>query len=148
MSPRFADLAHLFGKAHGVNFNIVMAKGGKGVMNGLNAGDLAAGWGAGIQSGLSTKLTVSPEAPTMAELGGDFNADGYFMFVASAGLPAEARNALSSAIAAVVKDKSTKAGRFIKRAFGGAVVIQGKKLDALLAAEEAAASALMQAASR
>ena len=59
-----------------------MVRGGKGVMNGLDAGDLDAGSGAGIQnkavlagdmvnlvSGLSIRLTVSPDAPTMAELG-------------------------------------------------------------------------------
>ena len=161
MSPRLADLAYLLGKAHGVDFNIVMVRGGKGVMNGLNAGDLDAGWGAGIQakavmagdmvnlaSGLSTRLAVSPEAPTMAELGVDFNADGYFMFVAPAGIPAEARAALSSAIAAVVTDEGTKAGGFIRKAFGGAVVIQGEELDALLAADEAASAALMQAVSQ
>ena len=161
MSPKLADLAYLLGRTHGVDFNIVMVKGGKGVMNGLNAGDLDAGWGAGIQnkavlagdmvnlvSGLSTKLSASPDAPTMAELGVDFNADGYFMFVAPAGLPAEARETLSSAIAAVVTDESTQASGFIGKAFGGAVVIQGAELDALLAADEAAASALMQAASQ
>ena len=120
MSPRLADLAYLLGKAHGVSFNIVMVRGGKGVMNGLNAGDLDAGWGAGIQtkavlagdmvnlaSGLSTKLDVTPAAPTMAELGVDFNADGYFMFTAPDGIPEATRETLSSAIAAVVMDEST-----------------------------------------
>ena len=160
MSPRLADLAYLLGKAHGVGFNIVMVKGGKGVMNGLNAGDLDAGWGAGIQaravlagdmvnlaSGLSSKLVVSPDAPTMAELGVDFNADGYFMFAAPDGIPDAAREALSSAIAAVVMDEGTKAGGFIRKAFGGPVTIQGAELTALLAADEAASAALMQAAS-
>ena len=160
MSPRLADLAHLLGKAHEVSFNIVMVKGGKGVMNGLNAGDLDAGWGAGIQtravlagdmvnlaSGLSTRLEASPDAPTMAELGVDFNADGYFMFAAPAGLPEEAREALSSAIAAVVMDEGTKAGGFIRKAFGGPVVIRGKDLEARLAADEAASAELMKAAS-
>ena len=160
MTPRLADLAYLLGKAHGAGFNIVMVKGGKGVMNGLNAGDLDAGWGAGIQSkavlagdmvnlasGLSSKLVVSPDAPTMAELGVDFNADGYFMFAAPDGIPDAARKALSSAIAAVVMDENTKAGGFIRKAFGGPVVIQGTDLTALLAADEAASAALMQAAS-
>ena len=160
MSPRLADLAYLLGKTHDVSFNIVMVKGGKGVMNGLAAGDLDAGWGAGIQtravlagdmvnlaSGLSTRLVASPDAPTMAELGVDFNADGYFMFAAPAGLPDAAREALSSAIAAVVEDESTKAGGFIRKAFGGPVVIQGEALDALLAADEAASVRLLEAAS-
>ena len=159
MSPRLADLAYLLGKAHGVDFNIVMVRGGKGVMNGLNAEDLDVGWGAGIQaravkagdmvnlaSGLSTRLAVSPDAPTMAELGVDFNSDGYFLFVAPDGIPDEAREALSSAIAAVVTDEGTDAGGFIGKAFGGPVVIQGAELEALLAADEAASAAMMKAA--
>ena len=158
-SPKLAALAYLLGKEHGVDFNVVMFRDDKGVMNRLNAGDLDAGWGAGIQnkavlagdmvhlvSGLSTRLTVSPEAPTMEELGVDFNADEYFMFAAPAGLPDEAREALSSAIAAVVTDGGTKASGFIEKAFGCAVVIQGAELDALLAVNEAAAAALMQTA--
>lgn len=49
MSPKLADLAYLLGKAQGVEFNIVNVKGGKGVMNGVNAGDLDLGFMAGIQ---------------------------------------------------------------------------------------------------
>lgn len=158
MSPKLADLAYLLGQAHGVEFNTVMVRGGKGVMNGLNAGDLDIGWGAGIQakavkagdmvnlaSGLSTKLAVSPDAPTMAELGVDYNADGYFMFTAPAGLPDDARAALSSAIAGIVNDESTKAGGFIRKAFGGPITISGAELDAIMAADVKAASALMAA---
>ena len=163
MSPRLADLAYLLGKAHGVTFNIVMVKGGKGgkgVMNGLDADDLDVGWGAGIQtkavkagdmvnlvSGLSTRLEISPDAPTMADLGVDFHADGYFLFVAPAGLPPEAREALTSAIVAVVTDPGTKAADFIDKGFGGVKVIQGEALEALLAADAASANGLMQAAS-
>ena len=54
-----------------------------------------------LASGPSSKLVVSPDAPTMAELGVDFNADGYFMFAAPDGIPDAAREALSSAIAAL-----------------------------------------------
>ena len=82
MSPRLADLAYLLGKAKGIEFNTVMVRGGKGVMNGLNAGDIDIGFGAGIQnkavaagdminlaSGMSTRLKISPDAPTLKELG-------------------------------------------------------------------------------
>ncbi|MGI9355874.1 MAG: Bug family tripartite tricarboxylate transporter substrate binding protein, partial [Rhizobiaceae bacterium] len=48
MSPKLADLAYLLGKAQGVEFNTVMLKGGKGVMNAVNAGDVDMGWMAGI----------------------------------------------------------------------------------------------------
>ena len=69
------------------------------------------------------------------------------MFAAPDGIPDAAREALSSAIAAVVMDEGTKAGGFIRKAFGGPVTIQGAELTALLAADEAASAALMQAAS-
>ncbi len=158
MSPKLADLAYLLGKANDVEFNTVMLKGGKGVMNGLNAGDIDIGWGAGIQtkavmagemvnlaSGLKTKLKISPDAPTMKELGVDYTADGYFLFAAPAGLPDEARIALADAIAAVAADGSTKAGGIINKAFGGPTIIKGKELDDLVNNDFSAAGALMKA---
>lgn len=160
MSPRLADLAYLMGKSQGVDFNIIMAQGGKGVMNGLNAGDMDIGWGAGIQtkavlagdminlaSGLSTKLKISPEAPTMGDLGVNYNADGYFMFAAPAGIPADARDALTSAIVEIVMDSNSKAGQFITKAFGGAVAISGNDLTRFLKEDVAAAEALLKAVS-
>ena len=76
MSPKLADLAYLLGKANGIEFNTVMLRGGKGVMNGLNAGDVDICWLAGIQrkaiaagdmvnlaSDLSTQLVQTPDAP-------------------------------------------------------------------------------------
>ncbi|MFT5112654.1 MAG: tripartite-type tricarboxylate transporter receptor subunit TctC [Parasphingorhabdus sp.] len=156
MSPKLADLAYLLGKQHGVEFNTVMVKGGKGVMNGLNAGDLDVGWGAGIQgkavkagdmvnlaSGLSTKLKLSPDAPTLAELGVDFNADGYFVFAAPAGLSDEARSALSSAIVDAISDSSSKANGFINKAFGGVVAIQGEELTNIIMQDGKNAEALL-----
>ena len=160
MSPKLADLAYMLGKTHGVDFNIVMVQGGKAVMDGLNAGDLDIGWGAGIQtpavqagdmvnlvSGLSARLEISPDAPTYAELGVPYNADGYFMFTAPAGLSDEARDALASAISEIVLDSSTKANDFINKGFGGPVVIMGDELAALLAADEASSADLLAAAS-
>jgi len=49
MSPRLSDLAFLLGEAQGVEFNIVQVKGGKAVLNGVNAGDMDMGFMAGIQ---------------------------------------------------------------------------------------------------
>ena len=158
MSPKLADLAYLLGKSKRIEFNTVMLRGGKGVMNALNAGDVDVGWLAGIQrkavaagdmvnlvSGLSTPLVQTPEAPTMKDLGVDYNADGYFVFVAPAGLDPDARKGLTDAIAAVVSDESTKAGGLIKKAFGGAAVITGADLDAEIANQYESAGALMKA---
>ncbi|MEM7270472.1 MAG: tripartite tricarboxylate transporter substrate-binding protein [Pseudomonadota bacterium] len=145
MSPRLADLAYLIGKENGVDFNIVMAKGGKGVMNGLNAGDMDVGWGAGIQtkavkagdmvnlmSGLSEPLAISPDAPLISSFGIPFDAGGQFLIAGPGGMPEEARTALAKAIGDIVTDSSTKANGIISKAFGGPVVIQGDELDAVL----------------
>ena len=160
MSPKLADLAYLLGKAQGVTFNIVTVKGGKAVMDGVNAGDLDLGFMAGIQrkgvaagdlvnlaSALSEPLVQTADAPTFADLGLNFNADGYFAFVGPAGMSDAARAALTDAIVSVVSDDSTKAGGLIKRAFGGAATISGDDLSALLSAGFADAGVLLDAAS-
>ncbi|NKB61752.1 MAG: tripartite tricarboxylate transporter substrate-binding protein [Gammaproteobacteria bacterium] len=146
MSPKSSDLAYLLGKANDVEFNIVTTKGGKGTMNGLNAGDIDIGWGAGIQnkavkagdmvnlaSGLPVPLSVSPDAPLTKDLGLPFYADGYFLFAAPAGIPDEARETITRAIVDIVTDESTKAAQFLAKAFGGSHIIQGADLDKFLA---------------
>ena len=160
MSPRLADLAYLLGKAQGVDFNIISVKGGKAVMNGVNAGDMDIGFMAGIQakgvaagdlvnlaSALKAPLVQTPDAPTFADLGVEFSADGYFMFMGPAGMPDDARAALASAIKGVVENPETKAGGLIKKAFGGASVIMGGDLDAMVASDYASAGDLLKAAS-
>jgi len=157
MSPKLADLAYLLAEANGIEFNIVSVKGGKAVMNGVTAGDMDLGFMAGIQgkgvaagelvnlaSGLSAPLKQTPEAPTLSDLGVKFNADGYFVFVAPAGLPDDARTALSNAIAAATG--TGKAGGMITKAFGGSVNIMGAELDTLLQGEFDGAGMLMEAA--
>ena len=158
MSPKLADLAFLVGEANGIDFNIIEVKGGKAVMNGVNAGDMDLGFMAGIQrkgvasgdlvnlaSAMSMPLKQTPDAPLMADIGVKFNADGYFLFVGPAGMDSDARKAISEAIAEIVKDESTKAGGIIKKAFGGHAVISGPDLDQLLVIEAASAESLMMA---
>ena len=160
MSPRLADLAYLLGKAQGVDFNIISVKGGKAVMNGVNAGDMDIGFMAGIQakgvaagdlvnlaSALKAPLVQTPDAPTFADLGVEFSADGYFMFMGPAGMPDDARAALANAIKGVVENPETKAGGLIKKAFGGASVIMGGDLDAMVTSDYASAGDLLKAAS-
>jgi tripartite-type tricarboxylate transporter receptor subunit TctC len=160
MSPRLADIAYLLGKNNGVEFNIVMVKGGKGVMNGLNAGDIDVGFVAGIQakavkagdmvnlaSGRSEPLQLSPDAPLVKDLGVDFPSDGYFMFAAPAGLPDDARKAISDAITEIVTDPSTKANGYLNKAFGGTTIIKGGDLDQYLAKELERAKVLLKQAS-
>lgn len=158
MSPRLADLAYLLGKANDIEFNLVSLKGGKAVMNALNAGDVDIGWGAGIQtkavlagdmvnlvSGISKPLDVSPDAPLMTDLGVEYNADGFFVFVAPGGMEDDARTALSDALSAVAANPESKAGALIKKAFGGSTIIKGAELDALLEADSESAVKLMDA---
>ena len=158
MSPKLSDLAFLLSEANGVEFNIVEVKGGKAVMNGVNAGDMDLGFMAGIQakgvaagdlvnlaSALTMPLVQTPDAPLIGERGVPFGADGYFLFAAPAGLNAEARTALTNAIIEIVQDDTTKAGGIIKKAFGGAAVISGVDAEALLAKDVKDAAALIKA---
>ena len=157
MSPRLADLAFLLGEAHGVEFNIIEVRGGKAVMDGVTAGDMDLGFMAGIQakgvaagdlvnlaSALSKPLKQTPDAPTFADLGVNFNADGYFVFVAPKGMPEEARTALTDAI--VKASNEGKAAGMIGKAFGGTINISGAELDTLMQADFEGAGALMEAA--
>ena len=160
MSPKLADLAYLLGKAQGVDFNIVNVKGGKAVMNGVNAGDMDLGFMAGIQakgvaagdlvnlaSALSTPLKQTPDAPTLGDLGVDFTADGYFLFIGPAGMPTEARDALAAAIGEVVSTEGMKSNGMISKAFGGPAVIAGDDVQALVESDYTAAGDLIKAAS-
>ncbi|WP_415404263.1 Bug family tripartite tricarboxylate transporter substrate binding protein [Tateyamaria sp. SN3-11] len=160
MSPRLADLAYLLGKAQGVEFNIVEVRGGKAVMDGVNAGDLDLGFMAGIQangvasgdlvnlaSALSVPLNQTPDAPTFADLGVAFNSDGQFLFAGPAGMPAEAQEAMATAIADIISDPETGAGALIAKAFGGPSIVAGDALAAQMAADYEAAGALLDAAS-
>lgn len=160
MSPRIADLAYLLSIAQGIDFNIVEVRGGRAVMDGVNAGDLDLGFMAGIQakgvasgelinlaSGLSVPLNQTPEAPTLHDLGVDFNSDGQFVFVAPAGLDEAAATTISNAIVEIVSDPSTKAGALVKKAFGGPQIIAGPELNELMANDFEAAGKLLKAVS-
>lgn len=159
MTPKLSDLAFLLGEANGVEFNIVEVKGGKAVMNGVNAGDMDLGFMAGIQakgvaagdlvnlaSALTVPLVQTPDAPLIGDRGVPFGADGYFLFAAPAGLDSEARTALTNAIVEIVTDESTKAGGIIKKAFGGASIINGGDLEALLEKDATDAVELIKSA--
>ena len=156
MSPKLADLAYVIGAANGVEFNIVEVQGGSATLDGVIAGDMDISFVAGAQgkavasgqlvnlaSALSEPLKQTPDAPLISEYNVAFDADGYFLFVAPAGLPEDARVALSTAIADATANG--KASGMIARAFGGNVNIMGAELEALLQAEYDAAGELMEA---
>ena len=158
MSPKLADVAYTVQQKFGIELNTVMFKGGRGVLNAITAGDVDAGWVAGIQSkgvksgdlvnllsGETARLKVSPDAPTLNELGIPYDAGAKFVIVAPKGIPADARKGLADAIASVLNDKSTKAAQFVTRAFGGPRLISGAALDKLVADGIASSRQLMEA---
>ena len=160
MSPKLADLAYLLGKAQGVEFNIVQVRGGRAVMDGVNAGDMDLGFMAGIQangvaagdlvnlaSALSTPLDQTPDAPLMSDFGLEYTADGYFLFIGPAGMPDDARAALADAISSAVSSEGTKSNAMITKSFGGPAVVTGAELDALVQDGFKSAGALLQEAS-
>lgn len=158
ITAKLGDLAYLLAEANGVEFNIVDVDGGAAVLNGLMAGDLDAGFVAGAQargvasgdlvnlaSAMSMPLSQTPEAPLLSDFGLAYDSDGYFMFVAPAGLPDEARAALADAIASVATDPANPAGEAIVRGFGSAAVLRGAALDAFVTRQYEAAGALLSA---
>ena len=145
MSAKHADINFLIEQKYGVKFNTVVLRGGRKVMNAITAGDVDLGYGAGIQtkavlagkmvnlaSGLGERLRISPNAPTLIEMGIPYAIGAKFIFVAPAGIPADARKTLGDAIGEVINDKSTKASKFVTKAYGGPDVVTGAKLDAYI----------------
>ena len=146
MGPKLADIAYVMEQKFGVKFNTVMLRGGRAVLNAITAGDLDAGWVAGIQnkgvkagdlvnlvSGETTRLAISPDIPTLPEIGIPYTAGVNFLIVAPKGIPEAARNGMADAVASVLNDKSTKAAKFVQRAFGGPQLISGAALEKLIA---------------
>ena len=109
---------------------------------GVDAGDLV-----NLAWAMSKPLDQTPDAPVMADLGVNFSGDAIFMFAGPAGMPEDARNALAAAIAEVTTDEASKAGGLIKKAFGGALTVQGAELDALVNSAYAESEVLIKAAS-
>ena len=158
MSAKLADIAYTIQQKYGVKFNTVVFRGGRKVLNAITAGDVDVGWVAGIQakgvragdlvnlmSGETARLKISPDVPTLGELGIPYDAGAKFLIVAPAGIPADARKGFADAVAAVLTDKSTKAAQFVQRAFGGPQLISGAPLEKLIADGIAGSKKLMAA---
>ncbi|NOR29987.1 MAG: tripartite tricarboxylate transporter substrate-binding protein [Sulfitobacter sp.] len=159
MTGMLGDLAYVTGKANGVDFNIISVRGGKAVLNGLNAGDMDVGFGAGIQakavaagdlvelaSARSEPLINSPDAPLLSDYGVEFVNEIAFMFAGPAGMDPAARDAIATAIAEIVTDEGGKANEFITRGFGGPLVMSGAELEAAVQKDFDSSGALIAAA--
>ena len=160
-SQKLADGAYLLGKTQGVKYNIVSLKGGKAVLDAITAGDIDIGWVAGIQgkgiasgdlvnlaSGEATRLKMSPNAPTVKELGLDIDFGIYFMFIAPKGLPADARDALSHAMKEIINDPKSKTNGFITKTFGPAVTLSGAELEKFVVGELVSSKKMLEDASK
>ena len=158
MSPALADLAYVIGKENGVEFNIVSVRGGRAVMDGLNAGDMDVGFGAGIQakavaagdmvelaSAKSGKLSGTPDAPMLTDFGVSFSNDTMFLLAGPAGMDAKARDAIAAAVAEVLNTEGSEATGFINKAFGGLDLRSGDEVDAFIAASYEQAGGLLAA---
>jgi len=145
MSPALADLAYVIGKENGVDFNIVEVKGGKAVMNGLNAGDMDVGFGAGIQakavaagemvelaSAKSEPLANTPDAPMLSEYGVSFSNDTMFLIAGPSGMDPAAKEAIAAAVADVLNTEGSEAAGFIEKGFGGVDLRSGDDLTAMI----------------
>lgn len=159
MTGMLGDLAYITGKENGVDFNIISVRGGKAVMNGLNAGDMDVGFGAGIQakavaagdmvelaSARSDALKNSPDAPLLSEFGVEYFNETAFMFAGPPNMDPAARDAIAAAIAGVVTTEGGKASAFINKAFGGPVVISGDELEAVVQQDFDSSGTLIAAA--
>ena len=145
MSQKLADIAFLLGQKRGVKFNTVQLRGGRAVMNAVTAGDVDIGFGAGIQNknvraGTMTqflsaelkRVSASPNAPTITEMGVPYDGGAKFLIFGPKGIPADAQAGIAAAIAGVLNDKSTKAADFVGKAFGGPQLISGPALQKLI----------------
>lgn len=148
MSPRLGDAAKLIGKKYGFKYTSVRAKGGRGVLNGLMAKDVDVGFIGGIHvkgvragelvnliSAESSRLAMSPDVPTLKELGIPYAFGVSFVLFAPKGVPADARHAIAAAFKDVLSDEKSKAREFVQRAFGTPSLHTGAALDKLIADE-------------
>ena len=158
MSPSLADLAYVIGKENGVDFNIISVRGGKAVMNGLNAGDMDVGFGAGIQakavaagdmvelaSAKTGPLAGTPDAPQLKDFGVKFTNDTMFLIAGPAGMDPAARDAIAGAISTALNAEGSEAAGFITKGFGGVKMIQGDELTSMIANAYTDADGLLKA---
>lgn len=140
-SPRLGDAAALIAKKFDMRFNSVRAKGGRGVLDGLMAGKVDIGFVAGLQvkgvkagelvnvaSAEAMRLAMSPDAPTLKELGIAHAFGTTFVVVAPKGIEATARETIAAAIKGVLGDERSKAHTFITRTFGAPPLETGAAL--------------------
>lgn len=148
MSPRLDNAAYLIGQKFGFKYKTFKAKGGRGVLNGLLAKDVDVGFIAGLHSKAvkagdiinlasveNQRLTMSPNAPTLREIGIPYDFGIRFVVFAPKGLPADVRQSIADSIGAIIHDPASKTRQYIQRNFGTPPMTSGAILDAAMRAE-------------
>lgn len=142
MAPRLADGAYVIAQSQGIKFNQVNVKGGRGVLNSLMANDVDVGFVAGIHvkgvesgdlvnlaSAESTRLTMSPDVPTLREQGVPYDFGVSFLVFSPKGMPEEAKKGIADAIGEILRNEDSEARQFIQRAMGTPPLLTGAELD-------------------
>jgi tripartite-type tricarboxylate transporter receptor subunit TctC len=141
MGPTLDDATHVISENYGVKFSRVKVKGGRGVMNGLMAKDVDLGFIAGIHakavksgdlinlaSAENDRLTMSPDVPTLRELGIPHHFGITFVVFGPKGMDPAAKEGIAKAFAEVLSDPDAKATQFVNRAFGKPPLVTGADL--------------------
>ena len=147
-TPRLGEAARLIAKKYDVPFNYIRAKGGRGVLNGLMTKAVDLGFISGIQvraveagnlinvaSGEAARLRMSPQVPTLKELGIPYQLGVRFIAFAPKGIDQKAKDAIAAAFQGVLSDEKSKARDYIVRAFGQPPLVTGTALARQIADE-------------
>jgi len=141
---------------YGIAVNNVMGSGGRSGVDSLVAQDANVAWGGGAQQALveagvltilasaeNAPLAQAPDQPTLEDLGMDYNFGFKFVLAAPAGLPEEARTAITDAVAEILDDPQSETAQFIQRQYPPApVVVSGTALEDELSADRKSFEAL------
>lgn len=139
--------SELIAAHYGIDVNHVRGSGGKAGVDSLVAGDANVAWGGGAQRGLvaagelvilasaeDQPLVQAADGQVLTEMGVLPHSFGFrFVLVAPAGLPDDARSAITDAVVEVITDESSETAKFIAKQYPpAAVVVTGEELDAMI----------------
>lgn len=133
-----------------IDVNHVRGSGGKAGVDSLVARDANVAWGGGAQRGLvaagelvilasaeDEPLVQAPDGQVLTDMGVLPHSFGFrFVLVAPAGLPDDARQAITDAVVEVITNEDSETAKFIAKQYPpAAVVITGEELDRMIASQ-------------
>ncbi len=145
LSPATKMMMQYIANRDGVDLKIVPVKGGKEAMKEVLGGHMQIGWSAGahqaylknegvkvLASAGTQRLGLSPDVPTLLEMGYDFGVDGYFMFFAPKGIPADRLQQLTDALYKAAADPEVAKLAQQKMGFPNVVLTPQETTDEVL----------------